>query len=268
MKKILRAIIKSGIIYFLPKKIARNIIKKIKINYVFSDLKNLPAHNYPININKEFHQKNISTFHKTKVPCSYCSGLYLKSYLSLLFNKKSKIRLLDFGGENIDLYLYIKNHFSNIKYDIVNQGEISTNLKYFKEYYSLNSLKIFNKIPNLNNKYNFIFLGSVIQYISNWEIVLKELIENNAEYIYITGLVNFQSRKSAFKKEIIAKQINTFPQINFLYFINEIFLIQLFNRSNYQLIFKEKNFDSNLGYLGFEKKISNIQYSDYLFKKN
>jgi len=268
MKKIYRAIVKTGIIYFLPKKIARSIIKKIKINYIFTDLKKLPPNNYPTNINKEFHQKNISTFLKTKVPNSYCSGIYLKSYLTLLFKKKSKIRLLDFGGENIDLYLYIKNYFSNIRYDIVNQKEISANLNYFKEYYSLNSLNIFNQIPNLNNKYNFIFMGSVIQYIKNWEIILRKLIDNNAEYIYITGLVNFHSNYSSFKKEIIAKQINSFPNINFLYFINEKFLIQLFNKSNYQLIFKEKNFDSNLGFLGFEEKILNIEYSDYLFKKN
>ena len=98
----------------LPKLLARKLFKIFKIFFVETNLERLPANNHPTKIDENQYKiiKNISDdFYKPFNTCSYLLELFVL-YESL--NKK--IKLLDFGANNLDNYTYLKRYLKNFEY--------------------------------------------------------------------------------------------------------------------------------------------------------
>jgi hypothetical protein len=128
----LNKILVSEKVNLLPKFILRKIKKKYKIYFVPTHLKHLPINNCPIPSTAAVQESIIQNFNTTKELVSFHTCPYLLQLLTLIFNKKEKFNFLDFGGENIDFYLYLKKNFKNVNYYIINQGEINQNFIYLK----------------------------------------------------------------------------------------------------------------------------------------
>jgi putative methyltransferase (TIGR04325 family) len=97
-----------------------------------------------------------------------------------------KLKVLDFGGGLGVGYFHLQECMpkvkSNILYKIVEVPEIVEEGKKF--YKNLNLPVSFAKnIPRI--KYDFVFCGSVLQYIKNWRYQLHELSQTDPEYILL-----------------------------------------------------------------------------------
>ena len=176
---LLNKILVSDNIDLLPKYILRKIYERYKIYFVPTNLKHLPINNHPIFSNIIVQEKIIKEFNKINELISFNTCPYLFQILRLIFEEREKFNFLDFGGENIDFYLYLKKNFKNINYYIINQGEINQNFINLKSKYNLDN---FTTIPNLNEllnyNYDFINFGSVIQYIENYDEILNKIVKD------------------------------------------------------------------------------------------
>lgn len=265
-KKIYKKLIASKIFRFLPLKTQRSIIKKSKITFIPSNITSLPTNNYKNPFSFEFHEEKYQNFLISNKVNSFCSGYSLLLILSVLYKKTEEFNFLDFGGENIDQFLFFNKNFTKINYFIVNQQKINDDLLKIKKKYNLNNLQIINQNEAINRKFDFIFFGSVIQYLHNWDLIINRFLNQKPFYVYISALSNYLDSSNLSNKDFIVKQINTFPDINYLYFINKNFLKNVFVKSNYELVCEYENISDRIDYSNFSPKFI-INYSDFLFKK-
>ena len=133
----------SELVHYLPKFIIRKLRRKLNCYFVEIPLNALPNNNYPQkNLEKQeefiqqFNQKenetsNITDSHKVKIFETYYPQMVeiLESY----FSNHPKLNFLDFGGNKIDFYLYLKKYFKNVNYFIFNQKETIENFAHIKK---------------------------------------------------------------------------------------------------------------------------------------
>ena len=265
----LNKILVSGKVNLLPKFILRKIKKKYKIYFVPTHLKHLPINNCPIPSTAAVQESIIQNFNTTKELVSFHTCPYLLQLLTLIFNKKEKFNFLDFGGENIDFYLYLKKNFKNVNYYIINQGEINQNFIYLKSKYKLENFTIIQNLNELSN-YNFDFInfGSVLQYIENYNDVLEKIIDVSKKYIFFSA-THFYDKNTALSKNIVVKQTNALPEKIFCYFFEFESFIKKFYDNKFKLVLKEKNkTDDNIHYKNFENLLENTNYTDVLIVKS
>ena len=257
---------KSKIISYLPKNLRKKLKKKFNFYYVEISLNKLPKNNYPSTITLEEQENLIKMFNSQNyVPWTTCP--YLVQILKLIFlNQSQKYNFLDFGGENIDYFLYLKKNFKNLNYFYFNQRKNIDIILELKKKYCLEDLYIIDNLDKIKqNRYHFINLGSVIQYIEDYKLVLNALIETNPEYIFFTA-TPFYKKKNNYNKVIIVKQVNILHEINFCYFFEYESFINIFKSKKYEPIFKTLNFTDNVNYNNFSNKYGEIEYADLLMK--
>ena len=131
----------------------------------------------------------------------------------------------------------------------------------YKNFYIVDEL---NEI--LTENFDFVNFGSCIQYFDNYEEVLKK-ITKNSKYIFFSGTHLYDSSNEMFKKNIVVKQVNVLPQINYLFFFNRKNFFKIFFDNQYELIFEKENLTDKVNYDNFKNFLQNIQYSDFLFSK-
>ena len=129
---ILNSIYKSNITNFIPKYFLRKLKKKFNYYFIEINKEELPENNHPTSITFYEQKKLIENFnHENYIPWTTCP--YLVQLLKLIFIDESKdYNFLDFGGENINHYLYLKRNFKNIKYFYYDQkknNEIISEIK-------------------------------------------------------------------------------------------------------------------------------------------
>ena len=264
---ILNKLYKSNIINFIPNYFLRKLKKFFNYYFVEIPIEKLPKNNYPRTITLEGQEKLIKNFNtKNYIPSTSCP--YLVQLLKLIFNKQSKeYNFLDFGGENIDYYFYLKKNFKNLRYFYFNQKHHNQIIAELKKKYLLKDLIILNSLDDIKkNNYNFINLGSVIHYIEDYKLALNSLMETNPEYFFLTAQVYYENKVNE-KGNIIVKQVNTFPHINFFYFFEYEPFLKIFKLKNFELLFKTLNFTDNINFVNFDKKYGKIEYCDLLMKK-
>ena len=264
---LINGLYENGIIEKLPKFLIRKIRKSFNIHFIPTSKKFLSEQNYPMVHSYVAQNELFNHFKLKKKQTSFNTCQYLIPLLSLIFEKNDNFNFLDVGGENIDFYLELKEKFPLVKYFVFNQKIILDN---FKKVKTLNNLKDFNLVYDIDNisdnDFDFINLGSVIQYIKEYEKLLLKLISVSSKYIFVSGTHLFDYSK---KKEnnIIVKQVNLLPHISFLYFICKKYFYKIFFDNSYKIVFETKNYTSNTNYKNFKKIIEDIQYTDVLFKK-
>ena len=86
---------------------ARKISRIFNIYFVPTKKKYLPNRNHPLKNLNIFFDNQYKNFKNKKF--NFNKDLY-KSLINN-FSKNQNIKLLDFGGENIDLYLFLKKNF-------------------------------------------------------------------------------------------------------------------------------------------------------------
>ncbi len=262
LPKLLKKILQK----FVIKKINRKVFK---IYFLPTEKKQLPISNYSQNENLEYQEKLIKKFSSTKKQNSSMTCPHLIQLMLLNFDLKDKITFLDIGGEKIDFYLDLQKNFKNLDYFFLNQqpiNKIFNELKQKFKYENFNIIENFEKI--YDKKFDFINFGSSIQYINNYEEILNKLSLNN-KFIFFSGTHLYDTNKDEFKKNLVVKQVNILPEINYLYFFNRKEFYEIFTKNNFKLVFEEKNLtDRSIRYNNFKHDLQNIEYCDFLFKKN
>ena len=264
----LNKILISDNINILPKFILRKIKKKYKIYFVPTPLNNLPINNHPIPLTTGVQEEKMQSFNKVNELDSFLTCSYLFQLLTLIFGEKEKFNFLDFGGENIDFYLYLKKNFKNVNYFIINQDKINQNFILLKSKYNLENFTIISNLDELSNyKFDFINFGSVIQYIDNYDYVLTKIIKVSKKYIFFSA-THFYNKNLTSCEKIVVKQTNALPEKIFCYFFEFETFMKKFYDSKFKLVFKENNkTDSNVHYKNFSNVLENTTYTDLLLLK-
>ena len=265
----IREKIPKNIRRIVPKIIRRQIDKKFfRYYFLKTNLKNLPQLNYPEKGNLEYQKKLIELFDLSKNQSSFMTCPHLINLLASKFETDKIFNILDIGGEKIDFYLNLKKNFKNVKYFLYNQESITETFHKIKLEFNYQDFYVIDKLGEiLNTNYDFINLGSCIQYFDNYEEVLKK-ITKNSKYIFFSGTHLYDSDDIIFEKNTVVKQVNVMPQINFLYFFNRKNFFKIFFEKKYNLIFEKKNLTDEVNYDNFKSYLKNISYSDFLFEKN
>lgn len=252
----------------IPKFIKKKIKKKFFPYYfLLSNLKQLPYFNY---INNNCYEEQKELVYKFKIyqkQSSFMTSPYLHELLLMRYQFSKSLNFLDIGGEHIDFFLQLNKNFSNLKYYVFNIEKINNNFKKIKKEYSFKNLVVIQDLNSIfNNKYDFINIGSAIQYFNNYEIVLKNItkISNN---IFFSGTVLFESNKEDYKKHVITEQINCFPDKNYCYFFNKKYFFSFFYKKGFSLLFLKKNLTDNVNFENFKNVFKKIEYEDFFFYK-
>ena len=250
---------------------SKPVLKNLK-EYIFpfyflkSDLKQLPSLNYINNNHYEIQKELISKFAKNQKQNSFMTCPYLHELLLMRYKPSESFNFLDIGGEYVDFFLQLKKNFKNAKYYLFNINKINDNFKKIKKEYLFNDLFVIEDFNSAcNNKYDFINLGSSIQYFDNYENILKNItkISNN---IFFSGTILFESNKKDYEKHIIVEQVNCFPDINICYFFNKKYFYDFFYNEQFSLLFSKKNSTDKLNFKNF-KDLKKIEYKDFFFIK-
>ena len=265
----IREKIPKNIRRILPKIIRRQIDRKFfKYYFLKTNFKNLPNLNYPEKGNLEYQKNLIEKFNFLEKQTSFMSCPYLIDLLSTKFRADKIFNILDIGGEKIDFYLNLKKKFKNVKYFLYNQESITEQFHKIKSEFNYKNFYVIDKFNEiLNENYDFVNFGSCIQYFDNYEEVLEK-ITDNSKYIFFSGTHLYNSPEKIFKKNIVVKQLNVLPQINYLFFFFLNIFFNIFLEKEYNLIFEKKNLTDEVNYDNFNYLLKDIQYSDFLFQKN
>ena len=155
---------------------------------------------------------------------------YFFSVLNIIskFNKK-KIIILDYGGGaginyNKNLLAYNKNHIIYI-YD--NSELVKLGRKFQKN----NNVHFIDKITIAPKKIDFLFLGSVIQYIEYPNKLFRKLVEFNPKFIILEDVFALENDEFVTYENLLGFKIKfKFHNLKKLY--------TLFNKLNYKLFSK------------------------------
>ena len=265
---LLNILYSKNIIEKLPKIITRKIHKIFKIYFVPTKKEVLPNSNYPVFFDYTYQKKLINDFKINQNLNSFMTYPNLLNLLHTLFKKDKEFNFLDFGGKNIDFYLKFHSEFPKGNYFIFNQKSILDKLKLLKIENNFTNLNIIYDEKKLTEKqYDFINLGSVIQYVKNYENLISELISVSRKYIFFSGTHFYDSVNN--KKNIIVKQVNILPITFYLYFFDKKIFYSNFLKNGFKINFESKNLTDNINYKNFKNNFfSSINYIDILFEKN
>lgn len=265
MYKYLNLLLSSKLYDKFPIFVARKIFKIFKIFFVETKLETLPKNNHPTKLNKEDQIKILNNsndvFYK---PFNTCS--YLLELLTLYQTTKTNLKILDFGSNNIDNYVYLNRYLNNWKYhyhDLEQYNQIISELVREKK---LKNIKVVNKLSEINEQLDFGLFGSSIHYINDYKNIINFFSKNKTKYLIFSHTPFYTSDKH--DKDIVLKQLNIFPIINYAYLINYNNFIKFMEENNYKLIAQNKNnFIKFLNFKNF-KDFMSINFLDLIFVYN
>ena len=255
-------------IYFdkLPKLVTRKIFKIFKIFFVETNLSVLPRNNHPTNLQKK-NQIEIIKNSKNKFYKPFNTCPYLLEVLSMYSAENKKIKLFDFGANNIDNYVYLNRYLKNWEYIYHDLPECNKIIAELIEENKLTNITVSNDLTLGNDPLDFAVFGSAIHYIQNYQQVLNQFINNKTQHLIFAHTPFYISDKN--DKDIVLKQVNVHPIINYAYLINYNNFIQFMKKNNYNLISQNKNnFIKFLNFKNFSKNYSFLSFLDLNFSYN
>ncbi len=263
MYKILNNFYKSNIFDRLPKVLARKLFKIFKIFFVETNLETLPKNNHPTKLDKDLQLKIIKNendefYH----PFSTCS--YLLEILTLYSRSKKSLSFFDFGANNIDNFIYLNRYLKNwqyIYYDLPHYNDIISNLIKEKE---LKNITVSQDLSLGEKPLDFAFFGSSLHYANDYREILKKFFHNKTKNIILSHTPFYISNKN--KNDIVLKQVNIHPIINYAYLIQYDNFITFMKNNNYILVSQNKNnLIKFLNFKNFSDDFSFINFLDLTF---
>ena len=266
MYKIINNFLRSKYFDKLPRFLSRKIFKIFKIFFVETKLSILPENNHPTNLNKNQQLEILKNANdKFYRPFNTCS--FLLEVLTIYSSKKKRMRLLDFGANNIDSYIYLNRYLENWEYiyhDLPQYNEVVSEL--IKEN-KWNNIKVINELSLDEDPLDFAVFGSAIHYIQDYKKILKKFISNKTQYLIFAHTPFYISDKD--DKDIVLKQVNIHPTINYAYLIHYNNFIKFMEINNYKLISQNKNnLIKFLNFKNFSNKFTFINFLDLTFSYN
>jgi putative methyltransferase (TIGR04325 family) len=151
--------------------------------------------------------------------------------------EKGNLNMIDFGGALGSTYYQNREFFKyldNVHWNIVEQKEFVKTGKNTQEF---KPIKFYDSIQECinENKVNGILFSSVITYLENPYLILKEVIEKKIKYIIFDR--TFITKND--EKDIITLQkvpSNIYKASYPCWLLNEKKLIEFFNMNNYDLV--------------------------------
>lgn len=263
MYKIINNFLKTKSFDNLPRFFSRKIFKIFKIFFVETNLVQLPENNHPtsLNENEQFHiiKKGKDSFYR---PFSTYS--HLLEILTIYSSIKKKVKLFDFGANNVDNFIYLNRYLNDWEYiyhDLPNYNDVI--LKIVKKN-NWSNFKVANTLSLGSEPLDFAIFGSSIHYVNNYKEILKKFINNKTKYLIFSHTPFYISDKN--DKDIVLKQVNIHPTINYAYLINYNNFIDFMKKNNYVLLSQNKNnFIKFLNFKNFSKDFSFINFLDLTF---
>jgi len=166
------------------------------------------------------------------------SSLYIIS--SELYSQNNKLKILDFGGGMGISYAKLKQTLpknKNINYTIIENAEVC---KVAKGLFEDDANIIFcDKLPRKSSKFDIIYVSSALQYVDDWQDLLKSFSEYSPKYLIIDN-----TNIGEIKRTYVTSQNYYESKIPCRFFnIDDMKSEMLSN--NYKLIFKS-NFKANI----------------------
>jgi putative methyltransferase (TIGR04325 family) len=251
---------------YLTGYIKKKLIKNNNITFIPTNKKSLPKKNHPIQNSIDYQEEIIKSYNKDN-KISFNTFLELKLLLKKKFKSDSSFNFLDFGGDKLDFYLDISKEFKNVNYYLINLPEVNQIISTIKNKYNYNNLKVLNDFNEVKkNHYDFVFFGSTLQYLDNYENYIEELLPITKKNFLFSATWFFLNDSSI--KKLIVKQLNYLPKQFYLYFFNLKPFIKMFEKHKFKVEFKEKNKTHPCSFNNFKKlKLNNIEYTNILFTK-
>ena len=241
---------------------SRKLFKIFKIFFIKTELNSLPANNYKIE-EKLVDELEAIYFNSNIEKVPYMSYSDLLNLLLMIKKENQTLSFCDYGGGNLNLYNYLNKKFFKLKYFFYDQKEVVNIIKDFKIKKNINNLFIDEK--KINDTLDLVYFGSSLQYIENYEQVIKDFF--NSRYILISQTPFFNEPKSVHK--VVLKQINMHPKINYLYMINLNNFIKFMRDNNYKL--KNKSLNKVTKFMNlknFSNKYKDLDMYDLLFERS
>ncbi len=263
MYKFLNKFYRSKVFDALPKIIARKFFKIFKIFFVETDLETLPNNNHPTELKKDEQQRIIS-FKDDEFYRPFSTCLFLLEALTLYSKSNKSLNFFDFGANNLDNYIYLNRYLKNWKYtyhDLPQYNKIVTEVINEKQ---LENIKVSDDLNFDHAPYDFAFFGSSIHYVKNYKTTLKKFFENKVKNIIFSHTPFYMSDEM--NNDIVLKQLNIHPTINYAYLFNYKNFLSFMNKNNYELISQNKNnLIKNLNFKNFSNNYSFINFLDLTF---
>lgn len=266
MYKIINIFLASKYFDMLPKFLARKIFKIFKIFFVKTNLLNLPKNNHPTNFSKKEQMAIINeSDNKFYRPFNTCS--FLLETLTIYKSHKNTLRLFDFGANNIDNYIYLNRYLDNWEYVYYDQNQYNSIIEEVINENKLNNIKVAKSLTLGEKPFDFAIFGSAIHYIENYQNIIKNFITNKTQYLIFSHTPFYISEKN--DKDIVLKQVNIHPTINYAYLIHYDNFIKFMQKNNYKLISQNKNnFIKFLNFKNFDNDFKFINFLDLTFSYN
>ena len=200
------------------------------------------------------HVKNIKNDKKIKIETFSAESPL--PVLLLNYNKKN-IKILEIGSgslevplkiafdtkikKKIHIYVVEKKNILNIYKKNIKKMNFPKNFKFF-----------FSENINFSTKYDIVHFSDVIQYISDWKILLNKIKKNNASFIVFNNLTageipTYQAYQKFYNFEIPYRFFNISEIINVLKPYNLIYKTKFLNKIKGKYIgYPQKNFKKKL----------------------
>ncbi len=204
---------------------------------------------------KEQHQQSVENYLNSKDIYNFSlRNSFLPIFVSSL--SSTNLKILDIGGGFNSCFKYIDySQKKNIDVTVLEREEIVTSIKELDDIDK--NLKYTSEITS--SDYEIIVFGSSIQYFLEFKTIREFITKCSAMYIIIVDTAFNESNE-----DIFSLQVNMYPSL-IPYKINSISKIEnLFNKLNYNLIYKSKRPCGKHKHLDKKQLFSR----DLIFKKN
>jgi putative methyltransferase (TIGR04325 family) len=240
---------------------ARKLFKIFKIFFVETKLLSLPKNNYPT-------ETRLLEELQRKYPddVNYKPYISYPGLLDLLITIKKidqNLKFCDYGAGNLNLFYYLNKNFKNLDFFFYDQEKVGEIVESYKKEKNLENLFVNKPVKNMN--FDLVYFGSSLQYLNNYETIIKSFF--NTKYILIAQTPFFVQPFNISK--IVLKQINMHPKINYLYMFNLNDFINFMKNSNFNLINKSlNNVTKFMNFKNFDSRYKDLEMYDLLFEKS
>ena len=263
MYKILNNFYKSNVFDKLPKILARKLFKIFKIFFVETNLERLPKNNHPTHLDKE-QQLRIINNENDKFYRPFSTCFYLLEILTLYSRTHKNFSFFDYGANNIDNFIYLNRYIKDWQYiyhDLPQYNDIIFNLVKEK---GMKNIRVSHDLSLGEKPLDFVFFGSSLHYTNNYKQVLKKFFQNKTKNIILSHTPFYTSNIN--KSDIVLKQVNIHPIINYAYLFQYNNFISFMKDNNYTLVSQNKNnLIKFLNFKNFSNDFSFINFLDLTF---